>query len=47
MQELVKLNYIVAYSLISFLIAFVLYPWYIRLLKYLKAGKTLRDDSTS
>ncbi len=47
MQELIKLNYIVGYSLVSFFIAFILYPWYIKFLKYLKAWKVLRDQGTS
>ncbi len=42
-----KLNYILIWGIVAFFISFILYPFYINLLKKLKAGKTLRDDATS
>ena len=45
--QILKLNSIIAYSLLSFLISFLIYPIYIKILQYIKAGKTLRDMSTS
>ena len=46
-MELQRLNYILIAGIISFIISFILYPFYIKLLVKLKAGKTLRDDATS
>ncbi len=42
-----KLNYILIAGILAFLVSFILYPFYIKLLQKLKAGKTLRDDATS
>jgi len=42
-----KLNYILIAGILAFLVSFSLYPFYIKLLQKLKAGKTLRDDATS
>jgi len=42
-----KLNSIMIYTLIAFFISFFLYPFYIKVLKYFKAGKTIREESTS
>jgi phospho-N-acetylmuramoyl-pentapeptide-transferase len=44
---LIKLNSILVFGLIAFFGALVLYPWYIELLKHLKAGKQLRQDSVT
>jgi len=46
-MELQRLNYILIAGIISFIISYILYPFYIKLLVKLKAGKTLRDDATS
>lgn len=40
---LVKLNNIIAFALIAFFLSWILYPLYIKLLKKLKAGKTIRE----
>ena len=42
-----KLNAIILYSVFTFLISFVCYPFYIRFLVYIKAGKTIRDDDVT
>ncbi len=42
---LLKLNSIILYILIAFILALVLYPSYIKLLKYMKAGKLLRETA--
>lgn len=44
---LIKLNSIIVFGLIAFFGALVLYPWYIQLLKHLKAGKQLRQESVT
>jgi len=46
-MELQRLNYIIIIWIISFIITFVSYPFFIRLLYRFKAGKTLRDNATS
>jgi phospho-N-acetylmuramoyl-pentapeptide-transferase len=44
---LVKLSQILTYAVVSFLLAFVLYPLYINWLKRLKIGKTIREESVT
>ena len=44
---LLKVNSIIIYGLVTFIISTVLYPLYIRFLQYIKAGKTIRDDSVT
>ena len=44
---LLKLNNILLYGLVAFFAALVLYPFFIRLLKYYKVGKTIREDSVT
>ena len=44
-MHLDKLNYILIAGVLSFVVSFVLYPFFIKLLIKLKAGKTLRDDA--
>lgn len=44
---LVKLNNIIAFALIAFFLSWILYPLYIRILKKLKAGKTIREVSVT
>lgn len=46
-MELQRLNYILVAWIISFLVTFILYPFFIKLLSHLKAWKLLRDDATS
>ena len=46
-MSLLKLNYIVIYSLTSFFLSFLLYPLYINFLTKLKIKKNLREESTS
>ena len=46
-MELQRLNYIMIIWIFTFVLIFILYPFYIRLLYKLKAWKTLRDDATS
>ena len=46
-MELQRLNYILILGIATFVITFVIYPFFIQLLYKLKAGKTLRDDATS
>ena len=46
-MNLEKLNYILISWVLAFSVSLVLYPFYISLLKKLKAWKTLRDDATS
>ncbi len=46
-MELLRLNYVIIAWILSFIITFVLYPFFINLLRKLKAWKTLRDDATS
>lgn len=42
-----KLNLILLYAVVAFLLSFLLYIPYIRFLRKHKAGKTLREDATS
>ncbi|MBU0627160.1 hypothetical protein KKH82_07210 [Patescibacteria group bacterium] len=42
---ILKLNQIILFALCAFFIARALYPLYIRFLKYLRAGKTIREES--
>lgn len=42
---LLKLNSIILYTLIAFVLALVLYPTYIKLLRRMKAGKMLRETA--
>ena len=44
---LLKVNSIILYGLITFIISTLLYPFYIRFLHYIKAGKTIRDDDVT
>ncbi len=44
---LVKLGLILTYALVSFGLSLVLYPPYIRWLRRLKVGKTIREDSVT
>jgi UDP-N-acetylmuramyl pentapeptide phosphotransferase/UDP-N-acetylglucosamine-1-phosphate transferase len=44
---LLKLSSILLFSLISFLLSWSLYPSYIKLLRALKAGKTIREEAGS
>jgi len=44
---LLKVNSIIIYGLVTFIISTILYPFYIRFLQYIKAGKTIRDDSVT
>ena len=46
-MELKRLNLILISGVLSFIITFVFYPFYIRLLQKLKAWKLLREDATS
>lgn len=39
-----KLNIIILYSVVTFFISFLLYPFYISFLRYIKAWKVIRDD---
>jgi NADH:ubiquinone oxidoreductase subunit 2 (subunit N) len=40
-----NLTQILIYSMIACVVTAVSFPYYIRLLRYLKAGKTIREDS--
>lgn len=42
-----KVNSIILYGLMTFVISTILYPFYIRFLQYIKAGKTLREDDVT
>lgn len=42
-----KLNFILLYAVLAFVLALVVYPVYINFLRNHKAGKTLREDATS
>jgi len=44
---LVKLNHIIIYSLAAVVLAAILYPIYIRILKKLKVRKTIREDTAT
>jgi len=44
-MHLDKLNYVLIAGILSFIISFVLYPFFIKLLIKLKAWKTLRDNA--
>lgn len=44
---LLKVNSIIIYGLITFFFSILLYPIYIRFLKYIKAGKTIRNDDVT
>lgn len=44
---LLKLNAIIIYSLVAFFLSLMLYPLYINLLKKLKAGKQIREDTVT
>lgn len=44
---ILKVNGIIIYGVLTFLLSLLLYPLYIRFLHYIKAGKTLRDDDVS
>jgi UDP-N-acetylmuramyl pentapeptide phosphotransferase/UDP-N-acetylglucosamine-1-phosphate transferase len=46
-MNLEKLNYILIAGVLAFMISFILYPFYIKILRKIKAGKTLRQDATS
>ncbi|MEY3197724.1 MAG: Phospho-N-acetylmuramoyl-pentapeptide-transferase [Candidatus Parcubacteria bacterium] len=47
MAMLLKLSSILLFSLISFLLSWSLFPSYIKLLRILKAGKSIRDEAGS
>ncbi len=42
-ELLIKVNTIIIYGLLTFVFSTLLYPFYIRLLRHYKAGKTIRD----
>ncbi|MEI7477424.1 MAG: hypothetical protein WCJ81_02640 [bacterium] len=42
-----KLSDIIIYTLVAFVLALVCYPLYIKILKKIKANKTLRVDAAS
>lgn len=42
-ELLLKVNTIIIYGLLTFVLSVVIYPFYIRVLQYYKAGKTIRD----
>lgn len=44
---LIKLNIIIVYSLVAFFLSLIIYPFYIVLLRNLKAWKSIREDWTS
>lgn len=44
---LIKLNTIIIYGLITFLLSWFLYPLYIKFLKSQKAGKTIREEDVT
>jgi len=44
---LVKLNQIIVFALFAFSLARALYPLYIRFLKYIHAGKQIREASVT
>ncbi|MFZ2151160.1 MAG: phospho-N-acetylmuramoyl-pentapeptide-transferase [Candidatus Absconditicoccaceae bacterium] len=44
---LIKLNYIIIFSLIAVLLSGLLYPIYIKILKKLKVGKTIREETAT
>ncbi len=44
---LVKLNHIIVYSLVAVVLAWVIYPLYIKILKKLKVWKTIREDTAT
>ncbi|USN55711.1 MAG: hypothetical protein H6765_03855 [Candidatus Peribacteria bacterium] len=44
---LLKLNSIIIFSLVAFFLSLMCYPPYILLLRKLKAGKQIRDDSVT
>lgn len=44
---LIKLSQVLSYSLASFLLAVLIYPYYIKILKRLKAGKTIRESAAT
>ncbi|HPC34325.1 MAG TPA: hypothetical protein PLP73_01585 [Candidatus Absconditabacterales bacterium] len=44
---LVKLNSILIFALIAFFMGLILYPIYIKILKKLKAGKTIREEDVT
>lgn len=44
---LIKLNYIIIFSLIAVVLAGLLYPIYIKILRKLKVGKTIREETAT
>lgn len=44
---LLKVNSILLFGLVTFVLSTILYPWYIRFLKKIKAWKTIREDDVS
>jgi len=44
---LIKLTYIIGFSLVAFLLSFILYPAYIRFLQKIKAGKQIREATVT
>ena len=44
---LVKLNSIILFSLLAFLLGMILYPVYIQILRKLRVGKTIREESVT
>lgn len=44
---LVKFNALIVYGLIAMIIALLMYPHYITLLKYFKAGKQIRENDAT
>lgn len=44
---LIKLNQIILFSLAAFIISWIFYPIYIKILRKLKVGKTIREDTAT
>lgn len=44
---LLKVNSIILYGLITFILSTIAYPWYIRFLQRIKAGKTIRESDVT
>ncbi len=42
---LIKLTHILTFALIAFFLAIAVYPWYIKFLKKIKAGKQIREET--
>ena len=42
---LIKLNQIIVFALIAFFLAIAIYPFYIKFLRRIKAGKQIRENT--